>query len=113
MELWLRFFFYDIVKVVKFVEFVQSGVFELYLIFGEVEVDWDYDVEIRYCCLDEEILQVFIVIEMFGFVFQFIYCVGDIVGGGDGWRIGEVVIYDKFNFFVKFEGVFFIVEVEK
>lgn len=112
-EPWLRLLSYDPAKAAKLVEVAQSGAFEPHPISGEVEIDWDYDAETRYRRLDEETLQALIAVEMLGLVFQLIYCVGDTVGGGDGWRIGEVTVPDKPNPFINFEGVSSIAEADR
>ncbi|KAL2212502.1 hypothetical protein CC79DRAFT_1329796 [Sarocladium strictum] len=112
-EPWLRLLSYDPAKAAKLLEVAQSGAFEPHPISGEVEIDWDYDAETRYRRLDEETLQALVAIEMLGLVFQLIYCVGDTAGGGDGWRIGEVTIYDKPESLNKFDGVASIAEAEK
>lgn len=112
-EPWLRLLCYDTAKAAKLVEVAQSGAFEPHPISGEVEVDWDYDAEIRYRRLDEETLQALVVVEMLGLAFQLIYCVGDTAGGGDGWRIGEVTIADKPSPFLHFEGVSSIAEADR
>lgn len=57
---------------------------------GEVEVDWQYDVEVRYKRVDQETLQAMASLRELGLDVKLIWCVGDELGGGDGWRIGEV-----------------------
>jgi hypothetical protein len=57
---------------------------------GEVEVDWEYDVDIRYKRVDQETLQAMASLRELGLDVKLVWCVGDELGGGDGWRIGEV-----------------------
>jgi hypothetical protein len=61
---------------------------------GEVEVDWESEVHIRYKRIDEETLQALISLADLGLTVRLVWCVNDEFGGGDGWRIGEVGVLD-------------------
>lgn len=73
---------------------VRSDKFEPHPVSGEVEVDWDSEVVIRYRRLDEETLQALVSLQDFDLNVQLVWCTGDQEGGGDGWRIGEVSVLD-------------------
>lgn len=60
---------------------------------GEVELDWDA-VRLRYKRVDEETLQCLVAIPDIQLSVKLIWCVNDEMGGGDGWRIGEVSVLD-------------------
>ena len=87
---WIRLLTYDVAKVPKLTEIAQNGTIEPHPVSGEVEVDWDYDAQIRYRRLDEETIQTLVVLAPFDLFFRLIYCINDKDGGGDGWRVGEV-----------------------
>lgn len=112
-EPWLRLLCYDTAKAPKLAEIAQSGSLEPHPVSGEVEVDWDYDAEIRYRRVDKETLQALVALENLGLAFQLVYCVGDQEGGGDGWRVGEVTVADKPSPFSQFGGVSNIAEAER
>lgn len=57
---------------------------------GEVEVDWESQVETRYRRVDEETLLARVTLQELGLSVKLVWCVNDEAGGGDGWRIGEV-----------------------
>lgn len=61
---------------------------------GLVEIDWEEDVETRYKRIDEETLQARLDLRDFALRVQLVWCVNDEVGGGDGWRIGDVGVAD-------------------
>ncbi|KAH6898770.1 hypothetical protein B0T10DRAFT_118600 [Thelonectria olida] len=112
-EPWLRLLCYDTDKAAKLAEIAQNGSLEPHPVSGEVEVDWDYDSEIRFRRLDQETLQALVVLENLGLAFQLVYCVNDQEGGGDGWRVGEVTVADKPSPFFAFEGVSSIAEADR
>ncbi|KAF4972181.1 hypothetical protein FZEAL_9643 [Fusarium zealandicum] len=112
-EPWLRLLCYDIAKVPELTKIVQSGSLEPHPVSGEVEVDWDYDAEIRYRRVDQETLQALVALENLGLAFRLVYCVGDQEGGGDGWRVGEVNVTDKPSPFSQFGGVSNMKEAER
>lgn len=101
-EPWLRLLCYDPANVAKLTDIVQGGSLEPHPISGEVEVDWDYDSQIRFRRLDKETLQALIVVPSLQLGFQLVYCVGD--QEGDGWKVGEVLPVDETSPFESFEG---------
>ncbi|KAK7756708.1 hypothetical protein SLS62_001149 [Diatrype stigma] len=111
-EPWIDLLCYDKANVPRLREIAQSDRLELHPVSGEVEVDWDYDAEIRYRRVDEETLQALVVLRDMGLSFQLIYCTGDPVNG-EGWRIGEVGVVAKPSPFSSFGGVSTIAEAER
>ncbi|KAJ4398527.1 hypothetical protein N0V85_006258 [Neurospora sp. IMI 360204] len=89
---WIRLLTYDTSKVSRLTEIAQSGSLDPHPVSGEVEMDWDYDVHIKYMRLDQETLQTLVVLGEFDLFVRLVYCVNDKDGGGDGWRVGEVGI---------------------
>lgn len=89
-EPWIRLLTYDTSKVPRLTEIAQGGSLEPHPASGEIEVDWDYDVQTKYRRLDAETLQTLIVLGEFDLFIRLVYCIGDKEGGGDGWRVGEV-----------------------
>ncbi|KAK3941538.1 hypothetical protein QBC46DRAFT_382441 [Diplogelasinospora grovesii] len=89
-EPWIRLLTYDTAKVPKLKTIAQSGELEPHPASGEIEIDWDYDVQIKYRRVDKETLQTLVVLGQFDIFLRLVYCVGDKDGGGDGWRVGEV-----------------------
>ncbi|KAF4335721.1 hypothetical protein FBEOM_10416 [Fusarium beomiforme] len=112
-EPWIRLLCYDKAKIPGLVQIAQGGSLEPHPVSGEVEVDWDYDAEIRFRRVDEETLQALVALSTLGLAFQLIYCVGDVEGGGDGWRVGEVSVADKPSPFLQFGGASSIAEAER
>ncbi|KAI0148157.1 hypothetical protein F4776DRAFT_301949 [Hypoxylon sp. NC0597] len=110
-EPWIRLLCYDTSKVPKLTEVAKSDRLEPHPVSGEVEIDWDYDSEIRYRRVDEETLQALVVLKDLGLTFRLVYCVGDPVG--DGWKVGEVSVADQSSPFSSFGGVSSIVEAER
>lgn len=110
---WLRLLCYDTAKAAKLAEVTQKGGLEPHPVSGEVEIDWDYDAQIRYRRVDPETLQAFVVLPGHELAFQLVYCVNDQEGGGDGWRIGEVTIPDQSSPFAQFGGAPDIAEAER
>lgn len=103
-EPWLRLLSYDKSKDARLAEVARSDRLEPHPVSGEVEVDWDYDVQTQYRRIDEETLQALVVLEDFELFFRLVYCVNDEAGGGDGWRVGEISVPDKSNPFASFAG---------
>ncbi|KAK3300923.1 uncharacterized protein B0H64DRAFT_27018 [Chaetomium fimeti] len=93
-EPWIRLLTYDPSKVAKLTSVARSGDLDPHPVSGEVEVDWDRGVSIRYKRLDQETLQAMAVLDDLQLFFRLVYCTGDPDGGGDGWRVGEVGIVD-------------------
>ena len=87
---WIRLLTYDTSKVSKLTEIAQGGSLDPHPVSGEVEMDWDYDVHIKYRRLDQETLQTLVVLGEFDLFIRLVYCINDKDGGGDGWRVGEV-----------------------
>lgn len=112
-EPWIRLLTYDTSKVPRLTEIAQSGSFEPHPASGEIEIDWDYDVQIKYRRLDAETLQTLIVMGEFDLLIRLVYCVGDKEGGGDGWRVGEVGVASDPSPLSSFGGFDNISEAEK
>lgn len=91
----MRLLCYDPGKAASLGDIARSGDLEPHPVSGEVEVDWDYDVETRFRRLDSETMQTLVAFKSLGLAFQLVYCTGDEEGGGDGWRVGEVTVPDK------------------
>jgi hypothetical protein len=91
---WLPLLCYDPEKANKLSQIVRSDKFELHPVSGEVEVDWDSEVETRYRRVDEETLEAYVALREFELGVKLLWCTGDQEGGGDGWRIGEVSTLD-------------------
>ncbi|KAL1872046.1 hypothetical protein Daus18300_004415 [Diaporthe australafricana] len=103
-EPWLRLLSYDKTKDARLAEVARSDRLEPHPVSGEVEVDWDYDAQTQYRRFDSETLQALVVLEDFELFFRLVYCVNDEIGGGDGWRVGEISVPDKSNPFASFAG---------
>ncbi|KAK6598538.1 hypothetical protein H4I95_09148 [Botrytis cinerea] len=94
-EPWLPLLCYDDSNVSKLQQVIRNDRLEAHPVSGEVEVDWETEVEIQYRRLDEETLQALVVLRDLSLSVQIVWCVGDELGGGDGWRIGEVGAYES------------------
>jgi hypothetical protein len=92
---WLLLLCYDPEKANKLSQIVRSDKFEPHPVSGEVEVDWDSEVETRYRRVDEETLEAYVALREFELGVKLLWCTGDQEGGGDGWRIGEVSTLDS------------------
>lgn len=112
-EPWLRLLCYDSANVSRLTDLVQGPSLEPHPISGEVEVDWEYDSQAKYRRLDRETLQALVAIPELQLGFQLEYCVGDNDGGGDGWRVAEVLPIDTSNPFSTFDGQESIAAAEK
>lgn len=112
-EPWIRLLCYDKAKIPELIQIAQGGGLEPHPVSGEVEVDWDYDAEIRFRRVDEETLQALVALSTLGLAFQLVYCVGDVEGGGDGWRVGEVTVADKPSPYLQFGRASSIAEAER
>jgi len=112
-EPWIRLLTYDTSKVPKLTEIAQGGTLEPHPASGEIEVDWDYDVQIKYRRLDHETLQTLIVLGEFDLFIRLVHCTGDKEGGGDGWRVGEVGVASDPSPLAAFGGFDNISEAEK
>lgn len=93
-EPWLPLLCYDASNISKLEQVITNDRLEAHPVSGEVEIDWESEVEIQYRRLDEETLQALVVLRDLSLSVRLVWCVGDELGGGDGWRIGEVGAYD-------------------
>lgn len=93
-EPWLPLLCYDASKISMLAQAIRNDRLEAHPVSGEVEVDWESEVQIQYRRIDEETLQALVVLRDLSLSVRLVWCVGDEVGGGDGWRIGEVGVYD-------------------
>lgn len=114
-EPWLRLLTYDKAASARLAEVARSDRLEPHPVSGEVEVDWDYDVETQFRRLDEETLQALVVMPDFELLFRLVWCVNDEAGEGaaNGWRVGEVSVPEKSSPFTSFNGQKSIVEAEQ
>jgi len=94
---WLPLLCYNPDKASKLSKVVQSDKFVPHPVSGEVEIDWDSEVETRYRRADEETLEAHVSLREFELSVKLIWCTGDQEGGGDGWRIGEVSTLDSYS----------------
>ena len=78
-------------KSEKLAKIVESDVFELHPVSGEIEIR---DVNIEYTRLDEETLQAKVMVADLGLGIIYVWCEGDEEGGGNGWRVTEVTPLD-------------------
>jgi hypothetical protein len=92
---WLPLLCYDPEKASKLSVIAQSEKFEPHPVSGEVEVDWDSEVEKQFRRIDEETLEAYVSLREFNLNVKLLWCTGDQEGGGDGWRIGEVSVLDS------------------
>lgn len=107
-EPWIKLLCYDTAKAGGLVEIASSDRLEPHPVSGEVEVDWDYDAETRYRCLDEETLQALVVLEEKGLSFRLVHCTGEV----NGWRVGEISTPDP-SPFSSFGGVSTVEEADR
>ncbi|KAK4216004.1 hypothetical protein QBC37DRAFT_105940 [Rhypophila decipiens] len=89
-EPWIRLLTWDAAKASKLALIAQSGSLEAHPVSGEIEVDWDYNVQTRHKRLDKETLQTLVVLGEFDLFVRLVYCMGDAESDGEGWKIGEV-----------------------
>jgi hypothetical protein len=92
---WLPLLCYDSAKAPQLENAARNERLEPHPVSGEVEIDWGSEVHIRYKRVDEETLQALVSLADLGLSVRLIWCVNDEVGGGDGWRIGEVGVLDN------------------
>jgi hypothetical protein len=111
-EPWIRLLCYDTAKAARLSEIARSDRLEPHPVSGEVEVDWDYDAEIRYRRVDEETLQALVALTEMELSFRLVYCTSDSTGE-DGWRVGEVTVTETPSPFSTFEGVSSITEADR
>ncbi|KAI1810571.1 hypothetical protein GGS20DRAFT_579783 [Poronia punctata] len=108
---WIRLLCYDTAKVPRLTEIAQGEQLEPHPVSGEVEIDWDYDVETRFKRVDEETLQALVAFKVLELAFRLQYCTGD--GDGLGWKVAEVTVTDTPSPFSTFGGVSTISEAER
>ena len=92
---WLPLLCYDSAKAPQLEKAVRNERLEPHPVSGEVEIDWESEVLVRYKRVDEETLQALATLPDLELSVRLIWCVNDEVGGGDGWRIGEVGVVDN------------------
>jgi hypothetical protein len=91
-EPWLPLLCYDSSQSSKLQSIVKNERFEPHPVSGEVEIDWETELSITYKRIDSETLQSLISLPALELGVKLIWCINDEVGGGDGWRIGEVAV---------------------
>ncbi|KAK4033130.1 hypothetical protein C8A01DRAFT_50229 [Parachaetomium inaequale] len=111
-EPWIRLLTYEPSKVTQLTAVAHSGNLDPHPVSGEIEVDWDHEVDTMYKRLDQETLQAMVVLKELNLFFRLVYCTGDAEGGGDGWRVGEVGVPDS-STLASFGGSVNISEAEK
>ncbi|KAK3329666.1 hypothetical protein B0H66DRAFT_34136 [Apodospora peruviana] len=109
-EPWIRLLTYDTGKAAKLTAIAQRGTLEPHPVSGEIEVDWDYNVQIKYRRLDQETIQTLVVLDEFDLFVRLIYCTGD---GKAGWRVGEVGVASDPSPLAAFGGFSDLAEAEK
>ncbi|KAL9609979.1 MAG: hypothetical protein Q9167_005281 [Letrouitia subvulpina] len=90
---WLTKLSWDSAKAEKLASIVEGDAFELHPVSNEIE--FDEVEEIGYKRLDEETLHARVAIRDLGLKVIYLWCLGDQEGGGDGWRVAEVVPYES------------------
>lgn len=89
---WLTKLSWDSVRAEQLTSIVEGDAFELHPISNEIEFD---DVQIvGYRRLDEETLHSRIDVKDLTLTVIYLWCVGDATGGGDGWRVAEILPFD-------------------
>ncbi|KAK3984150.1 hypothetical protein QBC44DRAFT_337506 [Cladorrhinum sp. PSN332] len=112
-EPWIRLLTYETTKVPRLTSIAQSGVFDPHPVSGEIEMDWDYNVDIKYKRVDQETIQTLVVLGEMDLFVRLVYCAGDEEGGGDGWRVGEVGVASDPSPLTSYGGFSDISEAEK
>lgn len=110
-EPWGRWLTYDTAQAARLAQLSRGESFEPHPVSGEVEVDWDADVEVRYKRLDIETIHGLAWLRELGLAVLIVYCVNDQEGGGDGWRIAEITCPEA-SPFPKFGGFATVKEAE-
>ncbi|KAI1312405.1 hypothetical protein F5Y03DRAFT_340141 [Xylaria venustula] len=108
---WIRLLCYDTSKVPRLTEIAQGERLEPHPVSGEIEIDWDYDVETRYRRVDEETLQALVAVKELELAFRLVYCT--LENEGPSWKVGEVTVLDTPSPFSTFGGVSTLVEAER
>ncbi|KAK4226141.1 hypothetical protein QBC38DRAFT_367257 [Podospora fimiseda] len=112
-EPWIRLLTYETAKVSRLASIAQSGVFDPHPVSGEIEMDWDYNVDIRYKRVDQETLQTLVVLGEMDLFVRLVYCAGDEEGGSDKWRVGEVGVASEPSPLANYGGFSSLDEAEK
>lgn len=112
-EPWIRLLSYDSTQATKLAAAARSERFEPHPVSGEIELDWDYDIQVRYRRLDTETLQALVSMGDLEIVFKLVHTVNDPSGDKDGWRVGEVGTPDAPSAFSSFGGFATIAEAER
>ncbi|KAI4178005.1 MAG: hypothetical protein LQ343_000089 [Gyalolechia ehrenbergii] len=90
---WLARLSWDSTRAEQLVSIVEGEAFELHPVSNEIEFD---DVQtLGYRRLDQETLHSRVDIRDLGLTIIYLWCVGDTAGGGDGWRVAEVLPLDN------------------
>lgn len=76
-------------------EIARSSKLEPHPVSGEIEVDWDRDVQVRFRRLDQETLQGLVVLKELDLFFRLVFCASGEEGPGEGWKVGEVGVAKK------------------
>ncbi|KAI9852631.1 MAG: hypothetical protein M1838_000079 [Thelocarpon superellum] len=92
---WIPLLCWDASKAARLPEVIADNQFEPHPVSGEVEID--HPPQLLYRRLDEETLQAKLPLPDRGLDIRYVWCVDDQVGGGDGWRVGELSLYDEGN----------------
>jgi hypothetical protein len=92
---WLPLLTYNETDAPKLEKVVNNSRFEPHPVSNEVEVDWESEVEVGYKRVDEETLHALVKLREFELGVKCVWCVNDEAGGGDGWRIGEVLVLEE------------------
>jgi hypothetical protein len=96
-EPWLPLLCYDSSQSSKLQSLVRNERFEPHPVSGEVEIDWETELSTSYKRVDTETLQSLITLRDLQLCVKLIWCTNDELGGGDGWRIGEVSVVTPFD----------------
>lgn len=89
---WLPLLCWESTQAERLASIVEGEAFELHPVSGEI--DFGDVLEITYRRLDEETLHARLVISDLALVVIYLWCQGDQEGGGDGWRVSEVIPVD-------------------
>jgi len=93
-EPWLPLLCYDSSQSSKLQTIVKNERFEPHPVSGEVEIDWETETSTSYKRIDSETLQSLVSLRDLSLCVKLIWCTNDELGGGDGWRIGEVSVLE-------------------
>src|SRR5271169_3321698 len=74
---WLPLLCYDPEKASKLSAIAQSDIFEPHPVSGEVEVDWNSEVETRFRRVDEETFEAYVSLREFELSVKLLWCTGD------------------------------------